>query len=385
MDSTTDQNREERKFADRDLYRDVIGHFASGVTVITVQDENAKYGLTASAVTSLSLDPPMLLVCINKETGTQNAIASSRAFAVNILDEDQGEIAMQFARPQSDKFRGMNVSYGELDEPLLTDVLAHLECRVAEEVDAATHTVFIAEVQKADAREGTPLTYFKGKLGRFEGAENEAVYGRIRHQVLSRELPVGQSVDVDDLAYRLDAPTQAVYYALTKLSGEGIISHEPGGDFVVNALDAAALREALEARCAIEIGAVEAAIEDASDEDRARLLEKAEATLPHIQNGRFVDYEAYMETNREFHETLVSLAKNEMLLASYRLLGAATAMLRSLHGAYSADDSMVEGHVEIARGFEAGDVEAVKQSIYQHNENAKLMGSRAIEGAGGRI
>jgi len=116
-----------RRFLDRDLYRDVIGHFASGVTVITARHDETKFGITASAVASLSLDPPMLLVCINKKTGTRHAIAESGAFAVNILHEDQGELAAQFARSDTDKYQGVKVAYGELGEPLLEDVLAHLE------------------------------------------------------------------------------------------------------------------------------------------------------------------------------------------------------------------------------------------------------------------
>ena len=112
---------------DRNLFRDVIGHFASGVTVITARHDETKFGITASAVASLSLDPPMLLVCINKKTGTRHAIAESGAFAVNILHEDQGELAAQFARSDTDKYQGVKVAYGELGEPLLEDVLAHLE------------------------------------------------------------------------------------------------------------------------------------------------------------------------------------------------------------------------------------------------------------------
>jgi len=188
------------------LYRNVIGHFASGVTVITARHEDTDYGLTANAVSSLSLEPPMMLVCINRETGTRNAISHSKVFAVNILREDQGEVAMQFAKPNPDKFRGMSVSYGELREPLLDDVLAHLECRVTEEVTGGTHSVFLAEVHSARAGEGMPLTFYRGQMGRFEDAADEKVYGQLRRQVLTRELPPGEQIDADDLADHLDAP-----------------------------------------------------------------------------------------------------------------------------------------------------------------------------------
>jgi flavin reductase (DIM6/NTAB) family NADH-FMN oxidoreductase RutF len=78
---------------DPQVFRQVISHFTSGVTVITTREQNTNYGLTASAVTSLTLEPPMLLVCINKNTGTQAAISRSRVFGVNILDENQADLA----------------------------------------------------------------------------------------------------------------------------------------------------------------------------------------------------------------------------------------------------------------------------------------------------
>lgn len=374
-----------KEFADRDLFRDVIGRFASGVTVITARHEDTDYGLTASAVASLTLDPPMLLACVNKQTGTENAISHSGAFAVNILDEHQGELAMRFARPDSDKFRGVEVSYGELGEPVLDGVLAHLECRVAEQVTGGTHSVFLAEVQRAHAREGTPLAYFRGKLGRFTAAEDEAIYGQLRQQLLTRELPLGQTLDPGGLADGLDAPLQSVYGALARLGSEGLVSRGEDDGYLVNPIDAEVLAEAMDARCAIEIGAAERAVGNVSREDLAGLREKAEATLPHVQSGRFVDFDAYMETNREFHEFVISLAGNDMLLSTYRQLGATTAMLRSLHGSYRASDSMTRDHVRLVEAFEGEDLESAKRVINDHAENAKEIGRRAIEGAGGRI
>ncbi len=85
------------------VFRQVIGNFASAVTVITTRDQDTNYGLTASAVTSLTLEPPMLLVCINKNTATQAAITRTGKFGVNILGEEQGELAYQFVRLQTNK------------------------------------------------------------------------------------------------------------------------------------------------------------------------------------------------------------------------------------------------------------------------------------------
>jgi flavin reductase (DIM6/NTAB) family NADH-FMN oxidoreductase RutF len=95
----------------------------------------------------------MLLVCLNTRGSTQAAIHSSRSFGVNILDEDQGVIAERFASPHGKKFEGLNVLRGDCSTPLLADSLAYCECRVAEDVAAGTHRVFMANVLRAVARE----------------------------------------------------------------------------------------------------------------------------------------------------------------------------------------------------------------------------------------
>ena len=155
------------RLVDREVFRNVIGHFASGVTVITTRYEEVNYGLTASAVSSLSLDPPMVLVCINKRTGTPQVISTTKVFSVNILRENQQALARQFATPHPDKFRDVPIIYGELGVPLLSNALATIECRVVGEVTGGTHAVFLAEVQAAHAEEGMPLAYYRGRMGTF--------------------------------------------------------------------------------------------------------------------------------------------------------------------------------------------------------------------------
>jgi flavin reductase (DIM6/NTAB) family NADH-FMN oxidoreductase RutF len=148
-----------------DEFRDVIGRFASGVTVITTFDGSRAFGSTASAVSSLSLEPPMLLVCINRRSATGAAVARSGTFAVNILAEHQGELARRFASKEPDKFHGVRTRMGRYGEPLLEGALAQLECRVTEQVQGGTHTVFLAEVDCASSCDGRPLAYFRGRFG----------------------------------------------------------------------------------------------------------------------------------------------------------------------------------------------------------------------------
>ncbi len=168
MDPTSQAKRlEGAQLVDREVFRQVIGRFASGVTIITTRDEAVNYGLTASAVSSLSLDPPMLLVCINRQTGTSQAIAKVKVFAVNILKENQQAIARQFATPHPNKFRDIPLTFGTLGVPLLPNMLATLECRVVEEATGGTHAVFLAEIQAAQTEEGMPLVYYRGRMGKY--------------------------------------------------------------------------------------------------------------------------------------------------------------------------------------------------------------------------
>jgi flavin reductase (DIM6/NTAB) family NADH-FMN oxidoreductase RutF len=149
---------------DQSVFREVVSHFTSGVVVVTAVD-GGRYGVTASAVSSLSMDPPMLLVCLNNKLATTEVIVRTRRFAINILGADHADVALQFARPHPDKFRGVDTVEGLYDLPLLSDALAHIECETEATVAAATHTIFIGRVLGARARSGDPLAYFRGKFG----------------------------------------------------------------------------------------------------------------------------------------------------------------------------------------------------------------------------
>jgi flavin reductase (DIM6/NTAB) family NADH-FMN oxidoreductase RutF len=151
-------------------FRDLVGRFATGLTVVTTHDDERDFGTTAQAMTSVSLDPPTLLICMSQTSETGQAISRCGHFAVNVLAEDQGPMALHFGRKGS-SFDGHPTTPGVLGDPLLLDVLATFQCRVTESVVAGTHHVFIAEVLEGSGGHAAPLAYFRGKLGRmaFDG------------------------------------------------------------------------------------------------------------------------------------------------------------------------------------------------------------------------
>ena len=150
---------------DTKRYREAISHFATGVTIITTLKEGKPVGMTASAVTSLSLEPVLLLVCISNKISTHEAIEQSQKFAVNVLGEDDGELAMRFAMPVADRFLGVELRT-EFNLPVIKNAIAHFICDVHERFPGGDHSIFLGEVVDCSfAPESRPLLYFRSKFG----------------------------------------------------------------------------------------------------------------------------------------------------------------------------------------------------------------------------
>jgi flavin reductase (DIM6/NTAB) family NADH-FMN oxidoreductase RutF len=148
---------------DKQEFRRVLGHFAAGVTIVTtVGDDGKPYGLTATAVTSVSLEPPLVLVCVDKRSDSHPHFHTSQVFAVNLLAADHEPLSRRFAVSGGDKFDGLAMRRGSTSAPLLADALGYIECRTVNVIDAGDHTIFLGQVEAADAREGEPLVYFRG-------------------------------------------------------------------------------------------------------------------------------------------------------------------------------------------------------------------------------
>ena len=152
---------------DSDTFRDVISNLITAVSIISTQRGDERFGVTASSVTSLSLSPASILVCLNQRLAIADVISETGVFAVNILGEEHGHLATQFSQNHEDKFRGTNLTTGDLGNPVLSDALAHLECRLVERKDFASHAIFIAQIESASYRDGSPLAYWRSSFGNF--------------------------------------------------------------------------------------------------------------------------------------------------------------------------------------------------------------------------
>ncbi|MEW6206797.1 MAG: flavin reductase family protein [Acidobacteriota bacterium] len=151
----------------KDEFRRAMASFASGVNIVTTRsEENAKLGITVSAFSSLSLEPPLILICIDKRASIHDHLREGRHFAVNILAEGQESLSNRFASRETDRFNGIECAEGASGLPLIGGALAHIECRVVAAYPGGDHTIYVGEVEATRVSEGNPLAYFRGRYSR---------------------------------------------------------------------------------------------------------------------------------------------------------------------------------------------------------------------------
>lgn len=147
----------------KDEFRNALSRFISGVTVVTTLGaDNRPAGITVSAFSSVSLEPPLVLVCIDKRASVHDCLTEGRRFAVNILAENQQGHSRLFASKDEDRFEGAAYSWGVSGAPLLDGALACIECRVMHAYPGGDHTIIVGEVESTRIAEHKPLAYFRG-------------------------------------------------------------------------------------------------------------------------------------------------------------------------------------------------------------------------------
>lgn len=152
--------------------RRVMGHFATGVTIITTTDkEGAPNGLTANAFMSLSLNPPLVLISVDKGATCYTCFEVQNGFTVNFLGEDQEEISRRFATKGADKFAGLKWRAGSNGAAIIDGALGYIECKIAQCYDGGDHTIVVGEIIDASASGERPLLFFKGKYQRLPASE----------------------------------------------------------------------------------------------------------------------------------------------------------------------------------------------------------------------
>lgn len=138
-----------------------MSHFASGVTVVTTEHDGRPYGLTVASFASLSLHPPLVIVCIEKNVRSHDAIAAAGKFAVNILAASQSDVSNRFASKSEDKFEGFTIARGRNALPLIPGAICTIECGLHQQLPGGDHSIFVGEVLDINTAEGAPLVYYR--------------------------------------------------------------------------------------------------------------------------------------------------------------------------------------------------------------------------------
>ena len=155
-----------------DTFKELMKRFASGVTLITFENGGKYSGLTVSSFCSLSMNPPLILICIDKKIPSHNSLKNGNSFGVNICNSEQGKLAWDFANSNVDKnelILSLNHKVTENKVPLLTDCLASMECTIKQGFEGGEHTIFVVQIEQGNFNEESePLIYYKSGLGDFK-------------------------------------------------------------------------------------------------------------------------------------------------------------------------------------------------------------------------
>lgn len=385
MDSKVNADSQVETLVDESIFRDVAGHFATGVTVITTMNEDVPVGTTASAVASLSMDPPMMLVCLNRSSATHDHIAASGAFGVNIMSQGQGGTAYAFAKKGADKFSGVAWNPANNGVPLIDDSLASIACRVVETTVGGTHTVFLGEVTHAEAFPGEPLTYYRGAFGRFEHDAAEQAYAMLRQHVLQRETPADATLDLMVLAESSRSRPEYLRQASVRLEAEGLVRRSADGSVAVAPISAELARGFFAAQAAIEAGVVDTCLAHASDE-QIEMLQRSQSSVERfVESPESTDIAGYIEVVRDFHRTLISLSPSAQLVGAYEELSTAALWFSILPEGARIRMLDHANLLDMAEAVSTRDTEAARSAIRRHLDVVNSIAADAIEAAGGSV
>ncbi len=154
---------------DADLFRAVLGRFTTGITVVTIVDPHKRdHGMTVSAFSSLSLSPPLVLICIANDATMASVMRAAETFSVNVLSDAQESLSRRFSGKLDDRFADLPSTRGRFGNALLDGALAHLECRIITRHDAGDHVIVVGEVEAGAAHDARPLLYYRGGYAALE-------------------------------------------------------------------------------------------------------------------------------------------------------------------------------------------------------------------------
>ncbi|GGH42371.1 flavin reductase [Microbacterium album] len=367
---------------DQETFRFVVGHFASGVAVVTTSLEGVPYGTTVSAVSSLSMEPPMMLVCLNRTSQTHDKVKAARSFAINVLSADQDAEARRFARRSDAKFEGVDVEEIR-GVPTLRGALARLVCVTDEEAVGGTHTVFMGRVVEARAAHAEPLAYYRGAFGAFHSAAEDAAYGAVRTWLLEHRELRGTPVPFERLEEELGLEPALLARAIANLALDRLVAAGPGEALTPLPITAELMSACIEGRATIECGVLMTRLRDADAEtirgirelfDRMQALRGRDGAM-----GEFLDLNARLQAR------ITSMAGSAELTRAFHRMGLG-AVWNATVPPHSWSELFDDGPQRaLVEALEARDAGAACRAVQQHAAVTKRIARELIEKSGGEV
>lgn len=366
------------------IFRNVVGHFASGVTVITTVVDGILYGTTASAVSSLSMEPPMMLACLNRSSATHDRVVAAGYFGINILAEGQSDLAFHFGRKGEDKFATVPHTLSPEGIPLIDGALATIVCKIDETATGGTHTVFLGLATSAEAHDRQPLAYYRGTMGRLEPVKELHAYQATRSWVLQRRTPLGADLDVAGIAESTRSEAAHVGNALVKLESEHLVFRTPNGAFQPSPITAEFTDSAYDSRATIESGIIASHLDKLTDEVIAE-LRRITGELGRLRQESESDLDEFLALNVAYHDALVGVAGSSQLTDSFRRLGVGTVWRQALT---PAEWSRQMDHTHVAaltEALAAHDATAAQDALAAHTAFGKALAREVVARHGGTV
>lgn len=380
----TQHSSHETTVVDGGIFRHVVGHFASGVTVITTVVDGVLYGTTASAVSSLSMEPPMMLACLNRSSSTHDRVVSAGYFGINILAEDQSDLAFHFGRKGEDKFATVAHTLSPEGIPLIDGALATIVCKVNETATGGTHTVFLGLATGAEAHERQPLAYYRGSMGRLEPVKELSAYKATRSWVLQRKTALGKDLDIPEIAEATRSEAAHVGNALVKLESEHLVFRTDSGAFQSTPIDAEFTDSAYDSRAIIESGIIASHLDKFSEEAIAE-LRRITAELGRLRQESESDLDEFLALNVAYHDALVGVAGSTQLTDSFRRLGVGTVWRQALTPAEWSRQMDHTHVVDLTEALASHDAAAAQHALAAHTAFAKTLAREVVARHGGTV
>ncbi|NVM98116.1 flavin reductase [Arthrobacter sp. SDTb3-6] len=380
----TQNTAPEASVVDAGTFRNVVGHFASGVTVITTVVDGMLYGTTASAVSSLSMEPPMMLACLNRSSSTHDRVVTAGYFGINILAEDQSDLAFHFGRKGEDKFATVPHTISPEGIPLIDGALATIVCKVDETATGGTHTVFLGLATSAEAHDRKPLAYYRGTMGRLEPVKELNAYRATRNWVLQRKTPLDTDLDIEEIAGATRSEVAHVGNALVKLESEHLVFRTEAGTFQSTPIDAAFTDSAYDSRAIIESGIIASHMDKLSNEVIAE-LRRITAELGRLRQQSEADLDDFLALNVAYHDALVGVAGSTQLSDSFRRLGVGTVWRQALTPAEWSRQMDHTHVVDLTEALAAHDTVAAQDALAAHTAFGKTLAREVVTRHGGTV